>query len=93
MRIGYYDGSLKFVFVTLDKQRDNKKSMFGFKDTTSEDVRDTYPFMVNLEKYAESFGNESPSSGNKYYYNQHKGEELRFNTKKGGKKRKTRKIK
>lgn len=93
MRIGYYDTSLKFAFVTLDKQRDNKKGMFGLKKTTSEDVRNTYAFMVNLEKNAESFGNESPLSGTKYYYNQHKGEELRFNTKKGGRKRKTRKNK
>jgi hypothetical protein len=92
MRIGIYVNVLKFAFVTLDKQRDNKKSMFGFKDTTSEDVRDTYTFMTELEKIAEPFGNDSPLFASKYYYNEHKGEELRFTKKKGGK-RKTRKLK
>jgi hypothetical protein len=92
MRIGIYVNVLKFAFVTLDKQRDNKKNMLGFKDTTSEDVRDTYTFMTELEKIAEPFGNDSPLFASKYYYNEHKGEELRFTKKKGGK-RKTRKSK
>jgi hypothetical protein len=93
MRVGIYVSNvLKFAFVTLDKQRDNKKSMFGFKDTTSEDVRDTYTFMTELEKIAEPFGNDSPLFASKYYYNEHKGEEVRFTKKKGGK-RKTRKLK
>ena len=93
MRVGIYvRNALKFVFVTLDKQRDVKKNMLGLRSTTSEDVRDTYTFMTELEKVAESFGNDSPLFASKYYYNEHKGEDVRFTKKKGGK-RKTRKLK
>ena len=104
MRIGFYKSyeptrlRFRFIFVHMDKQRDNPKNMLGFKNLTSEDVRDTYYFMCELEKMAKyntDFTTPVRPQDNKYYFNETRGEELRFikgGTKKNKKiKRQTRK--